>query len=215
MVFETFLRTYREHPVRHGQGEMWVDDRLLGVRGYRELLGEHAGATFENGLYRLHSASTAQLASELIADAFPDIAAHVRPFGYDWLGRQFVVDFGSVDRSGAPIVTMLAVGEGATFDMQADLVRFHDVELLEHPAEALALPLFEEWADQHQDALPLPHQDCVGYRLPLFVGGREELANLELSDLDVYWTLCGQLLQQVQHLPEGTPIRGFTITDPE
>ena len=49
---------------------------------------------------------------------------------------------------------------------------------------------------------------CFGYQLPLFLGGEDALANLELSDLDVYWTFMDQLRLQAMGLAEGTPITG-------
>ena len=34
---------------------------------------------------------------------------------------------------------------------------------------------------------------CVGYKVPLFLGGADDIGDLELADLDVYWTITGQL----------------------
>jgi hypothetical protein len=51
------------------------------------------------------------------------------------------------------------------------------------------------------------HTQCVGYRKPLFLGGADKLENLELSDLDVYWHLMGQLIAKTKGLPRGTPVR--------
>jgi hypothetical protein len=50
----------------------------------------------------------------------------------------------------------------------------------------------------------------VGYRVPLFLGGSDTLENLEVTDLDVYWTICGQLRLAAAQLPEGTAIKGIS-----
>ena len=43
--------------------------------------------------------------------------------------------------------------------------------------------------------------------MPLFLGGRDEIHNLELVDMDVYWSICGQLRLGTRKLPEGTTIQ--------
>ncbi|MCP2517553.1 MAG: T6SS immunity protein Tdi1 domain-containing protein [Achromobacter mucicolens] len=53
------------------------------------------------------------------------------------------------------------------------------------------------------------------YGIPLFLGGQDEVSNLELSDLDVYWHLLSQLIRQTRGLPAGTPIGPITLTDPD
>jgi hypothetical protein len=46
----------------------------------------------------------------------------------------------------------------------------------------------------------------VGYGVPLFLGGQDVVDNLELTDLDVYWSVCGQLRCGAMSLPPGTSI---------
>jgi hypothetical protein len=55
--------------------------------------------------------------------------------------------------------------------------------------------------------------ECVGYKVPSFFGGKDVLENMELSDLDVYWTLMQQLIRQTSDLPPGTPIANFELKD--
>ena len=51
---------------------------------------------------------------------------------------------------------------------------------------------------------------CVGYRTPLFLGGEDDLPNLELGDTDVYWHLAGQLILRTKGLAPGTRIDSVT-----
>jgi hypothetical protein len=85
-------------------------------------------------------------------------------------------------------------------------VGFHDDELVEYADEALAAEFFELWAGRYPDTLPLGRDSCVGYRVPLFLGGQDDIENLEVSDLAVYWSLCGELRAAVRDLPPGTSI---------
>lgn len=58
---------------------------------------------------------------------------------------------------------------------------------------ALAAPFFESWAQANPDLIPLAVTRWVGYKVPLFPGGKDTLDNLEVIDLEVYWSVSGQL----------------------
>jgi hypothetical protein len=45
----------------------------------------------------------------------------------------------------------------------------------------------------------------------LFLGGVDDLANLEETDIWVYWAISGQLLDQTRGLPAETPISGVRV----
>ena len=61
--------------------------------------------------------------------------------------------------------------------------------------------------------MPLKADECVGYRVPLFLGGQDVVDNLEVSDLGVYWSLCAQLRQGTRDLPTGTSIGSVSVGD--
>jgi hypothetical protein len=46
----------------------------------------------------------------------------------------------------------------------------------------------------------------VGYKVPLFFGGQDAVENLELADLDIYWSISGQFRRGALNLPPGTSI---------
>jgi hypothetical protein len=126
-------------------------------------------------------------------------------FGYDWLGRQFATDTGrgAIDD---PEVLMFEPGTGEALEIPVPFSRFHDEELVDYTEEALARSFFDQW---RRSGGPAPTaSECVGYQRPLFLGGKDTVANLEISDLDVYWTIMGQLRRQAKGLPEGTSISG-------
>lgn len=54
---------------------------------------------------------------------------------------------------------------------------------------------------------------CYSYKVPPMLSGKMELENFEPTDLLVHCSMFGQIGRQIQHLPEGTKIDGFTTTN--
>ncbi|HEY8719031.1 T6SS immunity protein Tdi1 domain-containing protein [Pengzhenrongella sp.] len=108
----------------------------------------------------------------------------------DWLGRQFSLDASRGTRDD-PEVLLFDVGAGETLEIPTAFSAFHETELTEYTDAALASEFFEQWLRGHPE--PVRFDQCVGYQVPLFLGGADELGNLGRTDLDVYWTLTGQL----------------------
>lgn len=163
-----------------------------------------------DGAYRLHRSEDVTRFTEFAIDAFPDFENRITCFGADWLGRQFATDHARLVR-GVPQVLMLEPGTGEALEIPVDQACFHGQELVEEPDAAVAHLFFRRWIDAG-GARP-SYEQCVGYRTPLYLGGTDDLANLEVVDLDVYWTLAAQLLTQVRGLPIGTRIADASISD--
>jgi hypothetical protein len=77
---------------------------------------------------------------------------------------------------------------------------------LDYADAALATEFFEAWSAANAVSMPLGPDQCVGYKVPLFLGGQDVVENLELTDLDVYWSISGQLRHGALSLPPGTSI---------
>jgi hypothetical protein len=165
------------------------------------LQSQFAGMSFNNGLYRVMDRGIMPLAGSFIETAFPTFSHRARPFAYDWLGRIFALDSGRFECE-SRAVTMFEPGTGEALEIPCDLLNFHESELVDYGEAALALSFYERWLASG-GAVPSRDQ-CVGYKRPLFIGGKDEAANLEISDLDVYWSLSGQLLQKIRNLSPGT-----------
>ena len=158
--------------------------------GLRTALGGLAGSTLGHGLYRLHTESSAAAADLLVGAAYPDFEGRIACFGMDWLGRQFSLD-ASRGASGDPEVLLFDVGAGEALEIPTAFSAFHDTELVDYTDAALASEFFEQWLREHPE--PIHFDQCVGYKVPLFLGGADQLGNLSGTDVDVYWTLTGQL----------------------
>lgn len=142
-------------------------------------------AELENGGYRNIPRDKAAKYQELIRDAFPT-NCNVIPFGYDWLGRIFAVN-------AELTVKMYDVATDEIFEIVP--IRDFANELSEYADDLIAAGVYADWL---QNGGAKPEADhCIGFKIPLFLGGKDEFDNYELSDIDVYWTLTGQLKNTV------------------
>lgn len=142
------------------------------------------------GAYRrLDAADVAAIADDVFA-AFPEFAGLAQIFGADWLGRVF-----ATQGQGGEVL-LLEPGTAEALEIPVDLAEFEASELVDNPDAALAFGFYQSWRNAG-GAAPGPGQ-CIGYRKPLFLGGADEMDNLELSDLSVYWSVTAQIIAQVR-----------------
>lgn len=169
-----------------------------------------ARVIYLDGAYRQHRPEDVARFTELAADAFPEFRARVECFGADWLGRQFAIDRGRIV-DGEPQVLMLEPGTGEALEIPVGRNAFHEEELAQEPEGAVAYSFFQQW--QAEGGARPGYSQCVGYKRPLYLGGADDMTNLELVDFDVYWTISAQLLAQVRDLPPGARIDAVRIDD--
>lgn len=165
------------------------DPRLGSVAGYNELVRIGSGISFGAGILRVHSADEASRARSLVQQVFPGYVDIV-PIAKDWLGRQFALDFAGADPR-FPRLLLFEPGSAEVFDVECGIEQLFDVEIVADPVTFLAADLFSEWRDEG-NVIPQSGQ-CVGFRVPLFLGGAGSVENLEISDEEVYWSILGQL----------------------
>ena len=171
-------------------------------------LEQLGGKTFRHGLYRVFRGDQIEDATSAIQRVFPEYRENIVAFGYDWLGRHFAIDKRRME-GGRPLVLMLEVGTGQAMQIPVPIMEFHNTELVEYADDALAQKFFQQWRAVHSD--PIDSDHCVGYKIPLFLGGSDTLDNLELIDLSVYVEICGQLRNKIKTLPAGQTIKDVVI----
>ena len=201
MMFEIFQRNFAKDIALSVQGGGATP--LASVPGWSNLIDHFGGSSFDQGLYRVIRASDVDEWNARIAIAFPDFNGRVSCFGFDWLGRVLALDSKRVE-NGQPGVVMFELGTGEALEVPCDVVSFHEEELIEYKDAALASDFHRRWLSAG-GAAP-KYDQCIGYKKPLFLGGPDELGNLELSDIDVYWHLMGQLVAKAKGLPPGSPV---------
>ncbi len=175
-----------------------------------ELYAALAGSCLNGGLYRVHTAPGAARWAELAWDELPAFRGRAWPFGVDWLGRQFAVDRDRLGPDGQ-LCLLLERGTGEVLELPYTVTGLHTDALVDQADAALAVTFYEAWRRETGDARPLLASECVGYRLPLFLGGADEVANLERSAMEVYWSLASQLRHKADGLPEGTRIKSVRV----
>jgi hypothetical protein len=183
------------------------DDRAgVGYLPLRQFIREFGGKVFNRGLYRVYTVDEVRSRTDLICNFFKAIRGKALAFACDWLGRQFVLDF---RKSGIePTVSCMEPGAASSFCTDQNLADFHNIELVQYAADALAEPFFQSWISKNVD---LKYNECVGYKVPLFLGGKDELDNLHRGDIDVYLDLCRQLYEKSKTIPEGSKISSVEI----
>ena len=205
-MFEAFQQNFTPDPDRIPDTADSLSN--IGIPGLAELFARFGGVGFNRGLYRVIRASDARVWNARIALGFPKFTNRITCFGYDWLGRVFAADVQRLEQ-GQPGVLMFEPGTGKALVVPANVQTFHDEELARDADPALAINFHNEWLT-NGGAAPA-YAECVGYKTPLFLGGADDFENIELSDIDVYWHLMGQLIAKTRHLPAGTRIRRITI----
>lgn len=208
-MFEYFKQRYLvTSRLTSGPAVPIVTSPLESTPGYEEFMREYAGATFNNGLYRVHALENRAKWTRLIEEAFPTCKGTISAFGYDWVGRQFALD-ANQRKDGEPLILMCQPGGADMFEIPCTFLTFHEDELINNSDAPLADVAFRDWI-QAGNRAPGP-TECVGYKVPLFLGGVDDFENYEVCDMEVYWGITTQFLEVTRNLPPGTPIGRVTI----
>lgn len=189
-------------------GAIWSDPTLLAAPGYAALAPRVAGINLGGGLLRFVNQAGGPIAQQAVNEAFPQFSERAVPFARDWLGRHFALD--RARKAGETLaLLLLEPGSGEVFEIDDTFEEFLDGDLIEAPDTYLESDLFDSWL-RAGGGVPNAEQ-CVGFKVPLFLGGSGSVENLELSDVQVYWGICGQLWAATKDLPTGTSITGAEL----
>lgn len=179
-----------------GTGESWTPP-LVGDT-YARI--QACGKSFARGIFKFHDSVSGPKATAFVNDAF-DFNGTVDPFAFDWLGRQYCVIDATMGKSGEPEVALID-----PFDMSPEplVQRGEFLGFLSSPVmlELVEQPLFEQWLATAK-VEPVPFDQCAGAIKPAFLGGERIVANLEPSDIEVYWAVMTQAAMAAVPLAEG------------
>jgi len=187
-VYERFAEAFEQDSLPAADpGREPLQSRLS---EFDALIHRFGGRSFRQGLYRVVPRPELTAWTAVVTSAFPAYQGQVGVFAFDWLGRAFgcVTDRLENERPG---VAMFEPGTGQVLEIPCNVVDFHESELIDFADAALADAFHRLWLADG-GSVPERHQ-CIGYRKPLFLGGSDDVSNLELCDLDVYWGLAAQL----------------------
>lgn len=176
------------------------DVALHNLSKIESLLDQIAGATFDGGLFRIHNKGSFYYWTRLVFEYFKKYKGKSYVFGFDWMGRQFALTE-SVNKT---IILMLDPATAEVFELEASIEEFFNIDLVEGKEDLLEEKKFLKVKNNTVENLRFDH--CIGFVKPLFLGGKDEVANLEDSDMEVYWELSYQIYCKSKKLPPGTLI---------
>jgi hypothetical protein len=174
------------------------------VAPVQDLLQAIGGLSFNGGLYRTLHLKDVPDWNATIATAWTETAGKVCCFGYDWAGSLFALYRGSN-------VLQFSAGDLEMMEIPGDLESFHNKDLVDMAEPALGVAFYEAWKESG-GAVP-KHDECVGYTKPLFLGGTDWIDNLELIDLDVYWTVSAPVIARARIVGVGGRLGKLEIED--
>lgn len=160
---------------------------------YGTFLFELGDKQFGNGLFNTFSLTNVDKWTGIAEQAYPGLKGKIKPFGHDWLGRIFAVDLRE-PRNG--LILMLEIGTGQALEISCNMEEFLNEEIILSTDACLAKSFYEEWCSLGNE-VPVQGQ-CVGYKVPLFLGGSDDVTNLELSDMEVYWGIISQIIKKIR-----------------
>lgn len=169
-------------------------------------INSFGGMQLKDGLFNVFDKDEILYWEDNVAELFPDLKGCFRLFGFDWLGRCFGADLRKETHGQ---IMMFDPGLVEAYELPCRFVDFVNEEIPERHDMCLESESFYEWKSYTGSILSPGH--CVGYSVPLFLGGKDDFDNLEVTDMDVYWSINAQLKDAVSGMAEGTVVDKFEI----
>lgn len=158
------------------------------VDPYKSFLNAFLGMQFGNGLFTVFREEDIDTWQKKVAEAFPISEERVSLFGYDWLGNCFGI---TKDETNCGKVILFEIGTGEILSTECYFKDFINNEIPFNTDACLASQFYKKWL--YNVGKPTKYGRCISYKVPLFMGGQDDITNEE-SDMDVYWSILSQLI---------------------
>ena len=119
---------------------------------------------------------------------------------FDWMGRQFAIDLNDSNKN-----YLFDPATGEDFELEQSLSDFFNEELVVYRDDTLVTDDFKIVIKKFNIDF-LPPDKCIGYKKLLFLGGGDNLENIEIIDMDIYWDLNYQIFSKINKMEEGSII---------
>ena len=172
------------------------------------VISELGGKVFNNGLYRVFPAEQIEMRTRELLMQFPRAKEIAIVFGCDWEGRYFTTSLDDMI-DGHATTMLVSFDTNEVFCIDRTLIDFHNLELTGNPDASLDYPLYQEW--RKTDSEPIDMNECIGFKVPLCLGGQDTVENLGRTDLSVCRDLTAQIWVAIHDLPEGASVDQFRI----
>lgn len=188
--FERFVASYPQENLEASPvEESW---RLFDIEGARHFFNTYAGVAFGGGIYRVFRLGEPEQWNENVLGIFSQFSGEIECFATDWMGRVFAWDFAGQR------VLLLDPGFGEALKIPVNFIDLHDREFVEYPEESLSKGLYERFLSIKDLKERITRDQCVGYRVSPFLGGADDVENLEVIDMEVYWSVCSDIYNKVK-----------------
>jgi hypothetical protein len=167
------------------------------------LIYKYEGCSIGNGIFRFHTFGSAFVWNNYIGEYFKDYSQKIICFGFDWMGRQFCKSNFRDD-----IIYLFDPATGEVFEQIQTIQDFFN-GFADYKVELFNEDFFKEVIKRYENELEL--KNCFGFKVPLFLDGKDEIENYELIDMEVYWNMSCQLYNKVNNLPGGALINKVSI----
>lgn len=192
MKYARFFSTFKL--TKQFSGDLPAITDSVAVSGIREL----KAGVYNHGIYQIVTSVESVELGVMIESVFPTVAGKIVPFAVDWMGRVFAIDSSLCDLHEAATVTCFDLAEPSSFTTNANFDDFHNSVAVDMTDELLNINQLHQWTASH--SLPEDGVSCIGYKIPLFMGGLDEIDNMELSIRSVYLHLLTELFKVTDHL---------------
>lgn len=189
--FEKFLKFFGEKKT--------VVEGIENVSTFTEAF---SGKEFENGAFKVFKKEETEKWNNVVKEMFPNFSEQFLLFGYDWLGRFYATN------EAENIIFVFDPSTNDIMDLENAFALFINKTLLKNANDILALKLYKKYLKKNSKPV---FSNCVGYKVPLFLGGEDSLENFEESDMEVYWSISAQIIAQIREKANGTVVDSFTI----
>lgn len=157
------------------------------------------GRSFGDGLIRSFNWEEKMKWEQIVRECIPTDNCDYELFSFAWDGACFGVEAAGEKST----ILLFDIGDLKCKPVPMTLTDFLNVEIPGDCDGYLAANSYQKWLKTH----PAPKRsECVGHKIPLFLGGRDDFDNMEIIDMQVQWEMTAQIWQAVRDLPPGTPI---------
>lgn len=160
---------------------------------YDTFIRAFSGKQFGNGMFNVFWEKDMQQWRDNVCMAYPMIEGEIEVFGYDWLGNCFGI---CKNENEDEQVYLYEIGTGEILIVANSFEEFINEEIPNNTQACLAEKFYEEWLDS--SGIEVKYDKCIGYKIPLFMGGEDNINNLEENDLDVYWGVLSQIMRTMR-----------------
>lgn len=109
--------------------------------------------------------------NDLVKSCFLEVSEDIRVIGFDWLGRIFV----SANKDNSKIY-ICDSGAHEILEVPLNILEFLNNEIPEYSNELFSTDFYNEYLSKGFD-IP-EYNQCIGYKIPLFLGGLDDISNI-------------------------------------